>query len=263
MTEKPFFMIPIFDGWIDRIKKVLNERFLKNANHYLFLIGNFCVYAFMLLYLVKALYMSIKLESMNLFFADLKLIVLIPIFHYLGLKLISSFEGILQKSPSGISPAPNQIIAALNILAGIFAPIFLIIMAVETEFIPFALMGLALMVLCFLWAVFNFFPRTLNLEVADQKSAGHELLGILNYFFKAPLKAFPAAYGLISILGTLVMFAAIILLLAETRATLAYLSSALMFYWFIILSPILVYIYSLLGQLMTGILKSLLDIHDK
>jgi hypothetical protein len=215
--------------------------------------------------LLFAIIKSIKTDTMSDFLMGIGWVVLIMVAQYVAGKLSATELLLIKSAPSEMSSrAFLSCLALLNLIAGILALVWFIVMAIRMEEWSMLGAGVGLFVLCELVVCLCLNPDMINITISSSSSPGQEALGVLALVMKGLLRLVPVAFGIGAICGAMGMIWMIVQLLRDqaTSSSLMSLSTA----WLVLVSaalPFVSYLLYIFVYLNIDLMRSILVLPGK
>jgi hypothetical protein len=206
-------------GWLNPKLIGVSLRWARDIGHYAVLVGG-------ALALVFALITAIRMNSFTVFLLGLGFVVALAVAQFAAQRFLASADALIANTPSRLSSfAFLECTGLLAVLAAVALLVAGVVTSIQlgsaAPLIP-AVLGAAF------WGYIGaiaLHPELASME-AGKGSAAEEAIGILAFFCKAALKIVPLFFGILAVVGAIVVLVSIF----APNSSLAYaLSSAVAF----------------------------------
>jgi hypothetical protein len=199
------------------LRKVFSEVFLDKVDGGARLVGSISYIVAAVLILLAFAVIGIRSDSIQLFFVSVLGVALVaPVAHFFAAMFLGAGDTLLKKSPSALSSGAFPTCFGLCAFVGtVLATIGAFVLLLQTkDFVIFvtALGGAA--VLCYLGGV-ALSPEAISVKVGQEASAGEEIIGIVMFLMKLPLRLVPFLFGVGCLVAALAGFHLVYVTLAE------------------------------------------------
>lgn len=191
-------------GVIAFIKKVLNEHMVTSIIAKLSQIGIYAMVLAALGMLAVAILSSVKQSDFSHLAIGLFLIFALSLTQYFASRFMDSGVRVISATPTRMgSDALIEAIALITFLLSLGALGFGVITTLQMDALWPAMVGIALFLSGMLIVGISLNPSMLNINIGETSSAGEEAIGIISFGYKSWLRAIPAVFGILSIIGSL------------------------------------------------------------
>ncbi|PIE02467.1 MAG: hypothetical protein CSA81_07320 [Acidobacteria bacterium] len=188
------------------------------------------------------------------------------IMQYIGIKFLDAGKALIRKSPTHLSS--RSFLDSVGLVILLLIPSSLlggIVNAVKVKsFLPFVV-GLGTCILLIYILSVTMRPKTVNVTVAGDASAGQEAIAILSFFMKLMLRMVPLIFGVVNILAPFVLlYMAIAMMFSEQSFIYAVQGESVILAIFgAVLAPLITYLLFLILYLFIDVIQSILAIPVK
>lgn len=191
-------------GVIAFIKKILNEAIVRSIVSNLSAAGIYAMVLAALGILAIGILSAIKESDFSHIIIGLFLVFALSLTQYFAGRFMDSGERVISATPTRMGS--DALIEAIALITFLIALGFLaggIISTIQMDAIWPAMVGIALFLSGMLIVGISLNPAMLNINIGDSSSAGQEAIGIISFGYKSWLRAIPAVFGILSILGSI------------------------------------------------------------
>jgi hypothetical protein len=191
-------------GVIAFIKKILNEAIVASIISKLSQAGIYAMVLAALGILAIAILSSVKNSEFTHIVIGLFAVFALSLTQYFASRFMDSGVRVISATPTRMgSDALIEAIALITFLLSLGALVFGVIFTLQSEAIYPVMIGTALFLSGMLVVGISLNPNMLNIIIGETSSAGEEAIGIISFGYKSWLRAIPAVFGILSILGSL------------------------------------------------------------
>ena len=198
-------------GVIAFIKKILNEVIVTSIILKLSQVGIYAMVLAALGILAFAILFAVKNSGFIQIVLGLFAVFSLSLTQYFASKFMDSGVRVISATPTRMgSDALIEAIALITFLLSLGALVFGVILTLQSEAIYPVMIGTALFLSGMLVVGISLNPKMLNINIGETSSAGEEAIGIISFGYKSWLRAVPAIFGVLSILGSLQLVWAVV-----------------------------------------------------
>ena len=187
----------------------LSPRFVETSLHWARTIGHFAVFAGGALALVFAIVSAIRTNSFGVFLFGVAFVAVLAVAQFTALRFLGTADALIANTPSRVSsPAFLECVGLLAVLGSVATFLLGFVTAIKVG-------SAAPLVPAILSAVFwgylgsiALHPERASVE-SGEGTAAEEAIGIVTFFFKAVLKLVPIFFGLLALVGSVVILVSI------------------------------------------------------
>jgi hypothetical protein len=252
-------------GVINFIKKILNEGIVTTIIAKLSTAGIYAMVLAALAILAIAILSAVKNSEVSHIFIGLFLVFALSLTQYFASRFMDSGERVISSTPTRMgSDALIEAIALITFLLALGSLVGGIISTLQSDELWPAMVGIALFLSGMLIVGISLNPAMLNINIGESSSAGQEAIGIISFGYKSWLRAIPAVFGILSILGSLqLVWGFIKMLVGDLDTGIAIGSSGGIMVFVGGLYPVIGLLIFLFSYLTIDIISSILSIPGK
>lgn len=195
--------LTLLDRLLGGLRGMLSEGLLHGVNSLMSNLGHIAFALAVILLVLTQIIFAIKVETFEA--VVMAVFLTLPlgfVLHFAAARFLHSGASLIRQSPSRLgSRSFLDVFALLAVTSGVAALVVLSYAGFKqrevTESIDFAMIGAAFGLFLFLLFVCGcaLQPRTVNVEVGGETSAGNEALGIISFLAKLGLRLVPVGFG--------------------------------------------------------------------
>lgn len=211
-----------------------------------------------------AVVLAIKTDSLQIFLASFIWILALIICYYIGSKLQNACEKTLRNNPSSIANQEYLDVISVITLVGAMASFLLgIFFAVKFSYFQAFVIGLGIALLLIYSAWLTLQPSLVTTYVQESSSAGIDAIAILVLTSKIYLRSNKVLFGLLAVVGTILLVQALFNSFGEPYEILMGGAQGLLGFILVIVgltAPFMCYVGFVLGYMLLDVMRSLLGI---
>jgi hypothetical protein len=264
-SEFHFFAVNMLEKLVEIFRGIMTSNFLEFCIKWISRIGHLGIIAAAALGFLFALIFAIRTNSFTGFLYGIVWVLLIFVLQYTARKFLNASGELIKNNPTQLtSQAFLDCFAFLALIGGAVALIIHIIYAIRGGGLEALLMGLGMFVFLEFLSLLAFNPKEVNIKIVKTNSAGQEALGIITFFIKSLMKLIPIFFGVLIVVGTIMLFIAFIGLFGSGIANAWYRGTYYATQILIAaLLPFMAYILFALFYLCIDLIQSILSIPEK
>ena len=252
-------------GVIAFIKKILNEAIVTSIISKLSQVGIYAMVLAALGIIAIAILSAVKNSEFIHIVIGLFAVFALSLTQYFASKFMDSGVRVISATPTRMgSDALIEAIALITFLLSVGALVFGVIVTLQSETIYPVMIGTALFLSGMLVVGISLNPNMLNINIGETSSAGEEAIGIISFGYKSWLRAIPAVFGILSILGSLqIVWAFIKLVVGDMLTGYAVAASGSIMVFAGGLYPVLGLLIFLYSYLLIDVISAILSLPSK
>ncbi|MHC4398424.1 MAG: DUF4339 domain-containing protein [Planctomycetota bacterium] len=200
----------VFDLFLAFARRQFSGQFVDSASRIFTFAGHYGLYLAAGLLFVFSLLYGIKTEQSSPVFLGTAGLVILLVLQYTAGRYFGALERLNRSTPSRMcSPAFLDCLALLHMAGGLVLLVWLAILAAVTGPLLLVLPAVAVFILLQYAAVLALNPKSLNIDIAPETSAGEEAIGIFSLFVKLTTRMVPVVFGVGVVAGLLTLLCAL------------------------------------------------------
>lgn len=263
---------PLFAvGWAEKaigfLKRLFTEKLLAKSMAGSKALGKYGLAAAAVLGLLLSLVMAVRANSFIAFLIGVGWVLVVIVAMYVAGRFIDAGEKLIESTSSQLSStAFLDCFGFLAAIVGTVGFVLLTVLAVQRKSESYFYVGVALLVASVFFAAVAFNPKSVNIAIIKESSAGHEAVGVIAFFLKGALKLIPVVFGVGVVVSAVIMvIKGIGLFGADWRVAAAW-SGVVQFgtmAFLFALAPFLGFLLFILSYLGLDVIQSILSVPGK
>ena len=210
--------VRLIDLFLRSCRRVLSEPAVRRLDRSAANLGGFAVYSLLAVLMILLGLIAIRTNDLYLFLLALGIAPAGIVLHYIALKMLGSVDRLISASRTELTSSGFlDVIALVNVLAAIFAPLAGLFAAVGSGQVMPLLSGLFVMALCSYTATVALNPTMINVYIARSASIGQEAVGIITFAMKGLYRFTPIGFAVLMVLATVEALVLLGLALVNTQ----------------------------------------------
>ncbi len=207
--------VRLVDSLLDWLRDLLNEAFLTSIDTTMKDVGHLAFIVSVVLAFISACVLAIKVNSLDIFLAALLLIPVAVLLQYTAVLFLDVGTTLIEKSPSSLaSKGFLRVYALFELVFGVVVFLVALWGVIKTGHVLSSALRLLGAAAAIYVVGIALSPRTVNVTVGGEATAGEEAMGILAFLAKKWLRLVPFLYGIGACVGALTMVYLLIKLFA-------------------------------------------------
>ena len=208
---------------------------------------------------------SVKMSNYALLVGSIFMVFALSLAQYFASRFMDSGVRVISNTPTRMgSDALIEAIALITFILSLGALLGGILLTLQNESLSFVISGIAIFFSGVLVTGISLNPKMLNINVGETASAGEEAIGIISFGYKSWLRAIPAIFGILSILGALqLVWSVIKLAVGDDFTGMAVFASGSAMVFIGGLFPVIGLLIFLFSYLTIDIISSILSLPSK
>lgn len=257
------FAVNLLEKLVEVFKGILTSSFFAFCVKWVTRIGHLAIIVAAGLGFLCALIFAIRADSFIGFLYGIVWVLLIFVAQYTANKFLDAGETLIQNNPTQLSSkAFLDCVGFLSMIGGVVALIIHIIRLIQGETFRDFLIGLGIFIFLEFLALLAFNHDEITIKVVKGNSAGQEALGIVTFFIKSYMKLIPIFFGVLIVVGTILLFIGLIGLFGD-NPSMENIFEAAAITLIAALLPFIAYIAFALFYLCIDVIKAILSIPGK
>ena len=247
------------------IRRILNENLMSAIIAKLSQVGIYAMVLAAVGILGVGIIGSVKMSQYALLVGAIFMVVALSLTQYFASRFMDSGVRVISNTPTQMgSDALIEAIALITFVLSLGALVVGVILTLQDGLIGFLVSGLAIFLSGVLVTGISLNPRMLNIHIGETASAGEEAIGIISFGYKSWLRAVPAIFGVLSILGSLqLVWALIKIAVGDDGVGMAVFTSGSIMVFVGGLFPVLGLLVFLFSYLTIDVIASILSLPGK
>lgn len=259
------FAVNLLEKLVEVFRSILTSNFLEFCIKWVTRIGHFALILAAVLGLLFGIIAIIRGAPIVNLLLGVVFLLLVFVVQYTATRFLDTGETLIKNNPTQLSSkAFLDCFGFLTMIGGVVILVISIVELIKGGTIHNFLMGLANFIILELLALLAFNPDEITIKIAKGNSAGQEAIGIVTFFIKSFLRLVPIFFGVLIVIGTIMLLIALIKLFGRNPAfawaqgevyAKQILSAGLL--------PFIAYILFALLYLCIDVIRSILSIPEK
>jgi hypothetical protein len=252
-------------GVIAFIKRILHEGAVSAAIAAISRAGIYAMVLAAVSIVGAAVVGAIKFSEYQYLLFALFLVLSLSLIQYFATRFMDSGEKVISATPTRLgSDALPEALALVVFLLSLASLGLGVSSTIRTEAIWPLMTGAAIFLSGMLVVGISLNPSMLNIAVGQASSAGEEAIGLISFVYKSWLRAIPAIFGVLTVLGSLqLVWAFLKILVGENLAGLALVASGTAMVFVGGLFPVLGLLVFLWVYLLIDVISAVLSLPSK
>jgi len=255
------FAVNLLEKIVGFFRGLLTTSFFEFCVKWVTRFGHFAIIVAAGLGFISSLILAVKNNSFIAFVFGIVWVLVIFVAQYTAIKFLDAGETLIQNNPTQMSSkAFLDCIGVLSMFGGVAMLIMRLVNWVNFQ--DFLIHGLGMFIFLEFLALLAFNHDVITIKVVKGNSAGQEAIGIVTFFIKSFMKLIPIFFGVLIVVGAILMLIALISLFGKypsmekmvEPATLVLIAALL---------PFIAYIFFALFYLCIDVIRSILSIPEK
>ena len=202
------------------IRRILNENMMAGLIAKLSQVGIYAMVLGALGILGVGIIGSVKMGNYGLLIGSIFMVIALSLTQYFASRFMDSGVRVISSTPTRMgSDALIEAIALITFVLSLAALLGGVLLMLQMETFGFLASGVAIFLSGVLVTGISLNPKMLNINIGETSSAGEEAIGIISFGYKSWLRAVPAIFGVLSILGSLQLVWAVVKLAVGDEGT--------------------------------------------
>jgi hypothetical protein len=198
-----FPTVRLVDALLAACRKGLSERRMRRFDQFAARLGGYAVYALIVILVLTFGLAGLRAGEPGTALVGLVVIPAGIVLQYVALKMLSTVDRLIASSRTELTSSGFlDIVALLNLLGAVLAPLAGLFSAMALSDLGPMLSGLFVMALCGYVAALALSPGLVNVHTARSASIGQEAVGIVTFAMKSLYRFTPVGFGALSLLAT-------------------------------------------------------------
>lgn len=196
--------VRLVDSLLNACRRLLSEKRVRWVDRTGANVGGYAMYGLIVVLALLFIVVAIRVDDVSLFLIAIALVPAGIVLQYVALKMLGTVERLIASSRTELTSSGFlDVVALINILAAVLAPLAGLVSALSLGDLTPLLSGLFFMVLCGYTAAIALNPHVVNVHLARSASIGQEAVGIITFLMKGFYRFTPVGFGVLVTLATI------------------------------------------------------------
>lgn len=257
------FAVNLLEKLVEVFKGILTSGFFAFCVKWVTKIGHFAIIVAAVLGFLCAIVIVARSDSFIAFLYGIIWVLAVFVAQYTANKFLDAGETLIQNNPTQLSSKSFlDCVGFLSMIGGVVMLIIHIIKLIQGEPFRDFLIGLGTFIFLEFLALLAFNHDEITVKVVKGNSAGQEAIGIVTFFIKSFMKLIPIFFGVLIVVGTILLLIALIGLFGDNPGLKDMMEAAIIVIIAALL-PFIAYILFALCYLCIDVIRSILSIPEK